>query len=419
MKTFPDLVVCEYCDSVYRRLPLNHGERATCPHCAAVLYRGSNLNIDSWLALTIAAAILFIIANVCPIIRVSMQGLHSEATLWQSAAALAQGAAAPIAVPTAIIVIVAPLLQICLLLWVLSHARMGLRAPGFAYAMRGLIRMRPWSMIEVGLLGILIADIKLSSYLEVTPGIGVFALAGLMVLLILIANRDTHRLWQIYENNPTNGSAADAPSQSTHTGVIGCHSCGLVCEADHSITHCPRCGTPLHHRRPESLARGWAFLVAGVIFYIPANLLPVMYTSLFGSGSDSTIMRGVVEFWKSGSYGIALVIFTASVAVPCIKFLALGLLLFTAQRRSNWARRERAKLYRLVELIGYWSMLDVLVVAVVTALVRFHGLSNTEPRVGILFFGMVVILTMLSAMSFDPHLIWDTTKHEHCVDANA
>ncbi|MGB8601148.1 MAG: paraquat-inducible protein A, partial [Rhizomicrobium sp.] len=134
---------------------------------------------------------------------------------------------------------------------------------------------------------------------------------------------------------------------------------------------------------------------------------------------DSTIMRGVVEFWKSGSYGVALVIFIASVAVPCIKFLALGLLLFTTQRHSRWAIRERARLYRMVELIGYWSMLDVLVVAVVTALVRFQGLSNTEPRVGILFFGMVVILTMLSALSFDPRLIWDSEENEHCCDTNA
>jgi paraquat-inducible protein A len=163
----------------------------------------------------------------------------------------------------------------------------------------------------------------------------------------------------------------------------------------------------LRRRRPNSIARAWALLLAGIIFYIPANVLPVMYTNLLGSGSDSTIIRGVVEFWKSGSYGIALVIFIASVAVPCAKFLTLGLLLLTTQRRSRWAMRERARLYRMVELIGYWSMLDVLVVAVVAALVKFQGISDIEPRIGILFFGMVVILTMLAAMSFDPRLIWD------------
>lgn len=198
-------------------------------------------------------------------------------------------------------------------------------------------------------------------------------------------------------------------------GVIGCHGCGLVAEdtLDHTGSEaCPRCGTALHRRRPDSLARSAALLLAAMILYLPANLLPVMYTNLLGNGSESTIMQGVVEFWLSGSWGIAWVIFIASVAVPCTKFLVLGLLLVTAWRGSNWARRERARLYRLVEVVGYWSMLDVLVVAVVAALVKFKPLSEVEPRVGIAYFGAVVILTMLSAMSFDPRLIWDGKPSE-------
>jgi paraquat-inducible protein A len=192
--------------------------------------------------------------------------------------------------------------------------------------------------------------------------------------------------------------------------VVACHGCGLVCEDILDETRharCPRCGAALHRRRPGSIAHAWAFLIAALILYIPANVLPVMYTDLFGHGSDSTIMSGVIEFWKSGSCDIALVIFIASIAVPCTKFLVLGLLLTTAQQRSRQALRERARLYRLVELVGYWSMLDVVVVAVVSALVKFQRLSDIEPRIGILFFGVVVILTMLSAMSFDPRLIWD------------
>jgi paraquat-inducible protein A len=195
--------------------------------------------------------------------------------------------------------------------------------------------------------------------------------------------------------------------------VIGCHGCGLVCQDvldEQRHARCPRCGSALHRRRPDSIARTWALLIAGMVFYIPANVLPVMYTNLLGSGHESTILSGVVQFWKAGSGGIALVIFIASVGVPCTKFLVLGLLLATSQRGSRWAMRERARLYRLVELIGYWSMLDVLVVAVVAALVKFQALSDIEPRVGILFFGMVVLLTMLSAMSFDPRLIWDGEK---------
>ncbi|MDR1936409.1 MAG: paraquat-inducible protein A, partial [Candidatus Accumulibacter sp.] len=194
--------------------------------------------------------------------------------------------------------------------------------------------------------------------------------------------------------------------------VVACHGCGLVCEdtlveAGGHQARCPRCGAALRRRRPGSIARAWALLIAALILYVPANVLPVMHTDLFGHGGESTIMSGVVEFWHGGSYGVALVIFIASIAVPCTKFLALGVLLTASQRRSRQAMRERTRLYRLIECVGYWSMLDVVVVAIVSALVKFQILSDIEPRVGILFFGVVVILTMLSAMSFDPRLIWD------------
>ena len=204
-----------------------------------------------------------------------------------------------------------------------------------------------------------------------------------------------------------------APPRAHQIGLIGCHACGLVCEdTSDAQASCPRCGSPLRRRKPNSLTRAWALLLAGFIFYIPANVLPVMYTRLLGSGGDSTILSGVVEFWHAGAWDIALLIFIASVAVPCTKFVVLGLLLVTARRRSHWARRERVRLYRLIEFIGYWSMLDVLVVALVCALVQFKTLSSIEPRIGIVFFGMVVILTMLSAMSFEPRLIWDDEDND-------
>lgn len=197
-------------------------------------------------------------------------------------------------------------------------------------------------------------------------------------------------------------------------GVVSCHVCGVVCDDvldQMPAAGCPRCGSSLHRRHPDSLRKATAYLIAALILYFPANLFPVMYTTFLGSGFASTILGGIIEFWKSGSYGIALVIFIASIAVPCVKFAILGMLLITCKRKSTWARPERTRLYRLVEMIGYWSFLDVLVVAIVSSLVEFHALSETQPRVGILFFGAVVILTMLSAMSFDARLIWDD-EHE-------
>ncbi|MDR3221104.1 MAG: paraquat-inducible protein A [Candidatus Accumulibacter sp.] len=199
MKTFSELIVCEHCDSVYRRRPLGAGEVARCARCAATLYRAQRLDVDHWLALTLTAAIAFVIANVCPVIYISLQGLRNEATLWESATALAQGPIALIALPLALSIIVLPGVQIALLAWLLFPARAGRRAPGFAPAMRLLAALRPWSMVEVCLLGILVAVVKLSHLLQVVPGAGLWATAGLMVLITLIANRDIHQLWELTE----------------------------------------------------------------------------------------------------------------------------------------------------------------------------------------------------------------------------
>jgi paraquat-inducible protein A len=198
--------------------------------------------------------------------------------------------------------------------------------------------------------------------------------------------------------------ALTSPLRAASLGIVACGVCGSVQPAD--ATACTRCGAPLRRRKRDSLARTWALLVAALIFYVPANVLPVMYTKVLGPGGESTILEGIVEFWKSGSWDIAALIFVASVGVPVTKFLVIGTLLAAAHRRTTWARAQRARLYRFVEAIGYWSMLDVIVVALVSALLHFHALGTAEPRLGIVFFGLVVVLMMLAAASFDARLIW-------------
>jgi paraquat-inducible protein A len=206
------------------------------------------------------------------------------------------------------------------------------------------------------------------------------------------------------------------PPLASELKLVLCHACGKACDASRPRHHCERCGAPVHVRKTDSLTRTWAYLIAALVFYVPANLLPVMNTKMLGSGDDSTIMSGVIEFWSHGAWDIALIIFIASIAVPATKFVALALLLITVQRGSTWAQKERSKLYRFVELIGYWSMLDVIVVALVAALVKFQALGDIEPRPGILFFGLVVVFTMLAAMSFDPRMIWDSRQPEERTD---
>ena len=203
-----------------------------------------------------------------------------------------------------------------------------------------------------------------------------------------------------------------APPRADELGLLGCHVCGQVCRAPgagegDAVPACPRCGSVLHRRKPAVYTRTWALLIAAFLMYVPANVLPIMRTASLNDVDDNTIISGVVELWTNGSVDLAIIVFLASIVVPMLKFLALGTLLVTCRRGSNWARRQRAQLYRLVELIGYWSMLDVFVVALLTALVRFGFFSLVEPLPGVVFFGLTVVLTMFASMCFDPRLIWD------------
>lgn len=202
--------------------------------------------------------------------------------------------------------------------------------------------------------------------------------------------------------------------RAQHIGVIGCRVCGLVvAPGEHDSEHrrCPRCRSALNRRYKRSVERTWALLFASVICYIPSHMLPVMEVSSLGqSVHPSTILGGVVDLWGDGSYDVALVILATSVAIPCAKFFALGILLMSIQFNWNWARRTRARLFHLLELVGYWSMLDVLVVGLLASLVKFDALGGIDPGPGIFFFGISVILTMLAAHSFDPRLIWDSGK---------
>jgi len=197
--------------------------------------------------------------------------------------------------------------------------------------------------------------------------------------------------------------------------LLICHSCGQLSKAAPGVHEaaCARCGAHLHVRKPNSISRTWAFLIAAIIAYIPANLLPVMETgSIFGSQSD-TIMSGVIYLWTSGSWPLALLIFFASITVPALKIISLMYLCLSVQFRSNWRPKDRARLYRVVEFVGRWSMLDIFVVAILVALVQFSALATIRPAPGVLAFATVVVLTMFAAQTFEPRLIWDNLDKKH------
>ncbi|KWR87455.1 paraquat-inducible protein A [Cupriavidus sp. IDO] len=204
---------------------------------------------------------------------------------------------------------------------------------------------------------------------------------------------------------------AQVPTATT-LGLLSCHACDLVSPRTLEGEPCPRCGATLHHRKPNSVARTWAFLLSAYILYIPANLLPVMVTqSILGTQKD-TILSGVLYLWLSGSHLLAGVVLIASIIVPLLKMLILTLLLLSVHFRSTWRIRQQTKLYGLVEVIGRWSMLDIFVVALLASLVRAGALATIIPGGGALAFASVVVLTMLASLSFDPRLLWDSLEQK-------
>jgi paraquat-inducible protein A len=195
-------------------------------------------------------------------------------------------------------------------------------------------------------------------------------------------------------------------------GLLPCEACGLICRDPHSAgaVCCPRCDAPLHRRKVDSYRRSWAFLIAAALLYVPANTLPIMHTATLLYDQNNTIIGGIGVLWADGSWDLALIVFIASICVPIFKIIVLGTLLITSRRRSSWRRRERARLYRVLEFIGQWSMLDVFVVALLVALVDFRSVAEVRAGPGAIAFGAVVVLTMLASMSFDPRLIWDESE---------
>ena len=197
---------------------------------------------------------------------------------------------------------------------------------------------------------------------------------------------------------------------------IRCASCERVCStaplSEDVQARCSRCGALLARRKTNSLARSWALVIGAMVCYVPANLLPVMVVAGPGGSQADTILSGVQAMFGAGWYVVGVLIFFASITVPVLKILSLLGLLISVQRRSHWRPGERTRLYRIVEVIGRWSMLDMFVVSLTVALVQLGAVANVEPAIGASFFAAVVVLTIFAAKSFDPRLIWDAMEEE-------
>lgn len=199
--------------------------------------------------------------------------------------------------------------------------------------------------------------------------------------------------------------------------MVLCHDCELLVkwpELSAGLSAaCPRCGAHLHQRKPQSIRRTWAFVITALILYFPANLLPMTISSTLGDVQTDTIMSGVIYFIKNGSFGVAIIIFLASIIIPLAKLIILTYLLLSLHRGTVWRPKDRTRLYRFTEAVGRWSMLDIYVVTIVVALVKLGVVANVDAGPAAIYFAAVVVSTMFAAESFDPRLIWDVIEDDH------
>jgi paraquat-inducible protein A len=400
-----NIMVCHECGKQHHYQLLPRGATARCSRCGYMLYRDRPPTFERALALTLAGIILFVIANAFPVISIDMAGNFKQATLISGAVEMYHEGKWMLSVVVLFTSVIAPGLLLGMLLYLLVPLHLGRIPPDLPRVFRFVNRLLPWSMMDVFLLGIFVASVKLADFGTLIPGpaLGAF----LLLILVLAAAQtaiDPVRIWSLIPLRETHKAA------SAQEEPLSCPTCHLSVAATAELgkgLRCPRCYSGLHHRKPESLQRTWALLVAAIICYIPANLMPIMHTTTLQVVQSDTIMSGVIYLYAHGMWPLALIVFVASVFVPLLKILTLIYLLVSVQLRSRARMVDRARLYRITEAVGRWSMVDVYVVTILVAMIQMGGLASVEAGWGAVFFSAVVILTMFAAMTFDPRLIWD------------
>ena len=404
----PALIECHDCGLFLRPKALPERGSAKCPRCGAGLYRRTRRGIDHAIALSVAGLLLFAIANTFPFMTFKLEGREQVSTLITGVLEFLDQGLWPLAALVFAVTILIPLAKILLTLAVLIPVRTGLRVPGLGRLFRIVEIMHPWAMMEVFMLGVLVAYVKLTDLATLELGPALFAFAALIfVLAAAESSIEPREVWTALGNQGLR--KLPAPNKRHH--IVGCHACGLVLDlSQRRHSECPRCGARMHHRKPDSLNRTWALVITAFVLYIPANVFPVMTVISFGRGQPDTILSGVKELIHAGMWPLALLVFFASITVPMMKLWGLVFLLLSVQRRWSWRLKDRTLLYRIIESVGRWSMIDIFMISILIALVKLDAIATIEPGIGATSFAGVVIITMIASMMFDPRLMWDAVE---------
>jgi paraquat-inducible protein A len=409
-------VICRYCGMLQRVPALAAPAAAVCPRCGVVVRKTQRNSFDRSLALTLTALVFFAVACAMPLMNVSASGMSLGANLFSGPEWLEHQGIWELALVVLFTTVAAPLLKLLATAYVLLALRLPMaRLPRHLSTVFVWVeRLRPWAMVEVYLLGVFVAYVKLVDLVRIDIGFAVYGLVGLMLTTVAAdAVLDRQAVWEEMERRgvvryPVTSAEVTASAPGIATQPVACEKCekvALVAPAGHHL--CRRCGAHLHHRKPHSVARCWALVITALILYIPANVYPILTVVQMGNGAPSTILGGVEELVTAKMYPLALLVFFASILVPVLKLLGLMLLLLTTQFGRAERLVDRVRLYRIVSVIGRWSMIDVFMISILVALVRFGAIVTIEPGIGAVSFAGVVIVTIFAAELFDPRAMWD------------
>jgi len=379
----PLTLTCHQCGAVYSRPELEPDQWTQCVRCHSVLETYAAFTPTAWLAIILTSFLSLGFANAYPVATLYLQGQGQAATFFDAVSVVWREGYQEVAVVTFAAGFLLPVIHLCLLFAVLLPLSLGRLPVYFEWAIKMIDHLKPWCMVPVFLVGILVSVVKLAGLASLVAGVGLFATACAAILITSLGRLSEHRLRLMALDLGVPAQLPPIPKPPS----------------------------------PGQIKQVWALVLAAIILYVPANLLPIMQITSVGSTSAHTIVGGVIELFQMGSWDIALVVLVASVMVPVFKLVALSVLLTLTQLGAMRGLRRRTQIYRVVEFIGQWSMLDVFVVILLSALGQFGGLLSIQPGSGAIAFGAVVILTMLAALSFDPRLAWRRAGHRRHVSS--
>jgi paraquat-inducible protein A len=379
--------------------------------------------VDKALALAVTGLLLYLPANFYPLLTFDVLGSEASSSLYASTLSMFHQGQIFVGIIVILTGFIFPLVTLSLLFWVSAALTFGWKARWAPDFLRWYHHLTEWAMTDVYMIGIFITIIKMGHMAEIEYDTGFFCFIGLVMITVAAQTVvDKHLFWKLIagdRNDPGDKKkfpVSIAALTGREAGLVLCHTCHLTMPAaeldreEHPL--CPRCGESMHLRKQGSISRSWALVITAAIFSIPANVLPIMEVEYFGSPDASTIMDGIIYFFQEGSYGIGAVILTASILVPMFKISGMILILLSIQ--LNWTSwlRHKSLMFRFIEFIGRWSMLDIFVIALLCTLVQFGYLSTIRPAPAALYFTCVVLCTMFAAISFDLRLLWDTVSKD-------